>query len=88
MKELDFSAEKGKEEMTRLRGGMSDLLDERVGEHSRIGLNPFPGGRGEGTAGEAAWTCGGTACSPEEGEFHVDSESFTAFKGLNSFYHY
>ena len=34
VKELDFSAEKGKEEMTRLRGGMSDLLDERVGEHS------------------------------------------------------
>ena len=42
MKELDFSAEKGKEEMTRLRGGMSDLLDERVGEHfSQFGLNPF-----------------------------------------------
>ena len=42
MKELDFSAEKGKEEMTRLRGGMSDLLDERVGEQcSQFGLNPF-----------------------------------------------
>ena len=31
VKELDFSAEKGREEMARLREGMAELLDERVG---------------------------------------------------------
>ena len=31
MKELDCSAEKGREEMKRLREGMAELLDERVG---------------------------------------------------------
>ena len=30
VKELDFSAEKGKEEMARMREGMAELLDERV----------------------------------------------------------
>ena len=32
VKELDFSAEKGREEMARLREGMAELLDERVAE--------------------------------------------------------
>ena len=32
VKELDFSAEKGKEEMARMREGMAELLDERVGD--------------------------------------------------------
>ena len=32
VKELDFSAEKGREEMARLREGMAELLDERVGD--------------------------------------------------------
>ena len=31
VKELDCSAEKGRAEMTRLREGMAELLDERVG---------------------------------------------------------
>ena len=31
VKELDFSSEKGKEEMARLKEGMAELLDERVG---------------------------------------------------------
>ena len=32
VKGLDFSAEKGKEEMARMREGMAELLDERVGD--------------------------------------------------------
>ena len=32
VKGLDFSAEKGKEEMARMKEGMAELLDERVGD--------------------------------------------------------
>ena len=32
VKELDFSAEKGREEMARLREGMAELLNERVSD--------------------------------------------------------
>ena len=32
VKELDCSAEKGREEMKRLREGMAELLDDRVGD--------------------------------------------------------
>ena len=32
VKGLDFSAEKRKEEMARMREGMAELLDERVGD--------------------------------------------------------
>ena len=32
VKELEFSAEKGREEMARLKEGMAELLDERVGD--------------------------------------------------------
>ena len=39
VKELDFSAEKGKEEMARLKEGMAELLDERVGADETIILN-------------------------------------------------
>ena len=44
VKELDFSAEKRKEEMARLREGMAELLDERVGDEKFGTLSQFCSG--------------------------------------------
>ena len=44
VKGLDFSAEKRKEEMARLREGMAELLDERVGDEKFGTLSQFCSG--------------------------------------------